>query len=88
MNKTLLFLLEQSKDIEEKKWYIEFLEKIGKEAKDLINDFLSFFRLIKENTYDALVEKFGYVGVTLVLSALVVIIFMVIVTRIIRGKDE
>ena len=88
MNKTLLFLLEQSKDIEEKKWYIKFLEKIGKEAKDLINDFLSFFRLIKENTYDALVEKFGYVGVNLVLSALVVIIFMVIVTRIIRGKDE
>lgn len=88
MNKTLLFLLEQSKDIEEKKWYIKFLEKIGKEAKDLIKDFLNFFRLIKENTYDALVEKFGYVGVTLVLSALVVIIFMVIVTRIIRGKDE
>ena len=88
MNKTLLFLLEQSKDIEEKKWYIKFLEKIGKETKDLINDFLSFFRLIKENTYDVLVEKFGYAGVTLVLSALVVIIFMVIVTRIIRGKDE
>lgn len=69
-------------------WYIAIFRKIGKEIADLGRDFKDFFLLIKKNTYDILIKKFGSTGVNLVLIMLFVIVFMIIITKIIRGNDE
>ena len=74
------FLLEATKRVEEDPWYLKILKTIGKEAKDLGNDFLNFFLLIKEHTYDAMSAKFGATGVSLVFIGLMVILFMIIIT--------
>ena len=80
-------LLEVAKKKEDP-WYIAIFKKIGKEIADLGRDFKDFFLLIKKNTYDVLIEKFGSTGVNLVLIMLFVIVFMIIITKIIRGNDE
>ncbi len=88
MNTLLYLMLEQSKNTEEKKWYLELIKKIGKELVDLWKGFMDFFILIKKNTYDVLVEKYGYVGVSLAFAAIITILIMVVVTKVIRGNGE
>ncbi len=88
MNKLQYILLEVSKKEEETKWYMKILKKIGDEIKDFGNDFRDFFLMIKGITYDALAEKYGETGVTLVFIAIIIVAIMVIATVIIRGKSE
>lgn len=87
MQSLMYFLLEVAKK-EEDPWYIAILKKIGKEIADLGKDFKDFFFIIKKNTFDALAEKFGETGVTLIFLLAFIIIFMIIVTKIIRGNNE
>ncbi len=84
MIKTILLETNKKND----PWYISIFKKIEKEMSDLGRDFKDFFILIKKNTYDILIEKFGETGVNMVLILALVIIFMIIVTKVIRGNDE
>ena len=84
MIKTILLEANKKND----PWYISIFKKIGKEMGDLGRDFKDFFLLIKKNTYDILIEKFGETGVNMVLILALVIIFMIIVTKVIRGNGE
>ena len=84
---TLLFLLEKAAKEENEAWYLKIIKKIGEEIADLFKDFADFFSLIKKNTFDVLVDKFGETGVMLAFLTIVIIIFMVIVTGVIRGRD-
>ena len=87
MQLLMTFLLETAKK-EEDPWYLAILKSIWKEVLDLGKDFRDFFLMIKEHTYDALADKFGATGVALVFIAIMVILFMIIITRVIRGKDD
>ena len=87
MNSIIYFLLETAKKEENDKWYIKIFKEIGKEIKDFAKDFKEFFKMIKSITYDALVEKFGYTGVTLLFAAIFVILIMIVITTVIRGKE-
>ncbi len=87
----MLFLTNILLEVAKKKddpWYLKIIKKIGKELSDFGRDFKDFFLLIKKNTYDALVEKFGATGVSLVFIVFGLILFMIIITKVIRGKDE
>lgn len=84
MIKTILLETNKKND----PWYISIFKKIGKEVSDLGRDLKDFFILIKKNTYDILIEKFGETGVNMVLILVLVIIFMIIVTKVIRGNNE
>ncbi len=61
-----------------------FLKKIWEEIVDLFEDFAEVFSAFKKVTYDVLVEKFGAVGVTVLLAMSIIVIIMVVATVIIR----
>ena len=81
---TVLFLLETAK---EDKWYTKLFKSIIEQIKEFAGEFADFFSFIKRNTFDKLVEKFGATGVLLVFFAALIIIGMVVITGVIRGKD-
>lgn len=73
----LFTLLEYKRSLwEEIKWQVE----------DLWMTLCDFFIMIKENTVDVLVEKFGD-GAVLMIIAVAVIAIMVIALSITNGKD-
>ena len=88
MQLLMYYLLEAAKKTEDDPWYLKIIKKIGDEVNDLIKDFKDFFFVIKKNTYDVLVEKFGSTGVSIVFIMAFIIVIMLIATRIIRGKGD
>jgi len=81
----LLYLLEKAEN--EKAWYIKLLEKIGTEIKQFGREIGDFFGMIKRNTFDKLVEAFGETGVLIAFFTIIIILTMVIITGVIRGKE-
>ena len=59
-------------------------EKIKYEVKEVLDEFISFFQMIKENTFDVLAEKFGSTTVTIGFFFIAVVILMLILTAFIR----
>ena len=88
MQLLMFYLLETAKKAEEDPWYLKIIKKIGEEIADLAKDFKDFFFVIKKNTYDVLVEKFGPTGVSIVFIMIFVVLIMLVATTIIRGKGE
>ncbi len=84
----LFMLLEVAKEEEEETGIgpaiMGVLKKIWEEVLDLFEGFVDFFELIKHYTYDALAEKFGYTGVTILFAMIIIVLIMIIVTAIIR----
>jgi len=67
--------------------FLEFLKNIGEEIKEFFTEIIDFFDLIKRNTFDVLVEKFGETGVLIAFFTVGIILAMIIITGVIRGKD-
>ena len=84
----ILFTILEATAEEEKKGIgkvlLGFLQKIWEEIVDLFEDFAEVFSAFKKVTYDVLVEKFGAVGVTIILAMTIIVIIMVVATIIIR----
>lgn len=64
-----------------------FLEEVKFQIKDIFSDFVDFFEMIKENTYDVWFEKFGE-GVNVALLMGGVLIVMIIAVTIINGHHK
>ena len=73
---TLFYLLDKAERT--------FLEELEYEVKDLFRSFVDFFYMIKENTYDVLVTKFGAEIVNMTLIAVFFIAVMIIATKVIN----
>lgn len=73
---TLFYLLDKAERT--------FLEELEYEVKDLFRSFVDFFYMIKENTYDVLVTKFGAEVVNMTLLAVLFITLMIVATKIIN----
>lgn len=73
---TLFYLLDKAERT--------FLEELEYEVKDLFRSFVDFFYMIKENTYDVLVTKFGAEVVNMTLIAVFFIAVMIIATKVIN----
>ena len=67
--------------------FLEFLKKFGEEVKEFFIEIIDFFGMIKRNTFDVLVDKFGETGVLIAFFTVGIVVFMIIVTGVIRGKD-
>ena len=59
-------------------------EKLKYEVKEVIDEFISFFQMIKENTFDVLANKFGSTTVTVGFFFIAVVLIMLILTAFIR----
>ncbi len=81
----ILYLLETAQ--EEKKCYVKFFESIGKQIKEFGREIGDFFNVIKKNTFDKLVEAFGATGVLIAFFTLLIIVGMIVITTVIRGKE-
>ncbi|MBQ8193505.1 MAG: hypothetical protein IJZ46_05495 [Bacilli bacterium] len=64
-----------------------FWEELEFQIKDIISTFVDFFEMIKENTYDVWLEKFGE-GINVALLMGGVIIVMIIAVTIINGNHK
>lgn len=64
-----------------------FLEELQYELEDVFSMFIDFFKMIKENTYDVLLEKFGEdINVAFLLGGTIVV--MIVVMAIINGDHK
>lgn len=64
-----------------------FWEELEFQIKDIISTFVDFFEMIKENTYDVWLEKFGEsINVALLMGG--VIIVMIVAVTIINGNHK
>ncbi len=61
-----------------------FWEEVQFELKDMIETIQEFFIMIKENTYDALVVRFGADAVNILLIGIGVVLIMIICLKIIN----
>lgn len=61
-----------------------FWQEVQYEVEDLFQTFIDFFVMIKESTYDVLVESFGAQVVNMSLIALGALLIMLICLRIIN----
>lgn len=61
-----------------------FGEKMVRECKEMVEEFGNFFKIIKENTYDILCDKFGSTAINIVLATLGVLILMFIINKVIN----
>ena len=61
-----------------------FFKKIQYEFKDLFEDFIDFFVLIKENTYDVLCQHFDPLVVNMFGIGIIFLLVMLIATKLIN----
>jgi len=88
MNYLLYYILKAEEEATGiKKWITDFFAEIGKECKDFFDEIVDIFKIFKEHTYDALSAKYGSTGVTLAFLTIGIILFMIIITVVIRGKE-
>lgn len=64
---------------EDKSLWEQFLE----EVQDVVDMFADFFVMIKEITYDPMVEKIGYNATNILLIMLAALLLMLILTKVI-----
>lgn len=64
-----------------------FWEEVKFQIKDIFSDFVDFFEMIKENTYDVWLEKFGE-GVNIALLMGGVLLVMIIAVTVINGNHK
>ena len=58
-----------------------FWEEVQFELKDMIETIQEFFIMIKENTYDALVARFGAEAINILLLGIIVVLIMLIALK-------
>lgn len=64
-----------------------FWEELQYELEDVFSMFIDFFKMIKENTYDVLLEKFGEdINVVFLLGGTIIV--MIVVMTIINGNHK